>query len=278
LYGYDKASFQERVEWVHTHLDLIRDSAENPLSGQRWWVNADDPWQCLATCKELISALDSPDPTKFKSSLPVHQDGTCNGLQHYAALGGDLDGARQVNLVDSDRPSDVYTHVASLVEKMIDEDVEKGTEVAKLLQGKISRKVVKQTVMTTVYGVTFIGARDQIGKQLKDKSVVPADMVWDCSSYLAKKVCSFDTLHRSQSDHWYPGPLCDRQSLLWREGNHDLVLRVRAFDLQIPPARPFRYPPPEGDFHHRVDERCYDGADDERHLDYSVRPASRSTL
>ena len=32
LYGYDKATFEERVEFVHKHLDDIIDSAENPLS------------------------------------------------------------------------------------------------------------------------------------------------------------------------------------------------------------------------------------------------------
>ncbi len=31
LYGYDKASFDERVEYVHEHLDDIYDSAVNPL-------------------------------------------------------------------------------------------------------------------------------------------------------------------------------------------------------------------------------------------------------
>jgi DNA-directed RNA polymerase len=31
----------------------------------------------------------------------------------------------------------------------------------------ITRKVVKQTVMTNVYGVTFVGGRDQILRQLK---------------------------------------------------------------------------------------------------------------
>ena len=32
LYGFDKATFDERVEFVHKHLDDIRDSAENPLT------------------------------------------------------------------------------------------------------------------------------------------------------------------------------------------------------------------------------------------------------
>jgi len=31
MYGYDKATFDERVEFVHEHLDDIFDSAENPL-------------------------------------------------------------------------------------------------------------------------------------------------------------------------------------------------------------------------------------------------------
>jgi DNA-directed RNA polymerase len=80
------------------------------------------------------------------STLPVHQDGTCNGLQHYAALGGDGKGAAQVNLAVTDRPSDVYTYVATMVEKIVQSDADNGEKMAQLLLGKISRKVVKQTV------------------------------------------------------------------------------------------------------------------------------------
>ena len=80
------------------------------------------------------------------SNLAVHQDGTCNGLQHYAALGGDSRGAQQVNLGVTDKPSDVYTYVAEMVQASIDEDVKKGDKYAQMLTGKIARKVVKQTV------------------------------------------------------------------------------------------------------------------------------------
>lgn len=101
---------------------------------------------------ELKAALDSPDPTAFESSLPIHQDGTCNGLQHYAALGGDDRGAHQVNLGVTDKPSDVYTHVAAMVEEQLKREIETGDgndKFAKLLSGKISRKVVKQTVRSS---------------------------------------------------------------------------------------------------------------------------------
>lgn len=78
--------------FAEENLVNVFDSADQPLDGQRWWLKAEDPWQCLATCIELVAALRSPDPTKYMSNLPIHQDGTCNGLQHYAALGGDLIG------------------------------------------------------------------------------------------------------------------------------------------------------------------------------------------
>ncbi|KAG6329701.1 hypothetical protein ID866_9388 [Astraeus odoratus] len=190
LYGFDKGSFDERAEFVMNHLGDIYDSAERPLEGRRWWTTASDPWQCLATCMELRAALESGDPEGYMSALPVHQDGTCNGLQHYAALGGDREGAAQVNLAVTDRPSDVYTYVADMVNKIIERDAATGNRTAQLLVGKVSRKVVKQTVMTTVYGVTYIGARDQIEKQLKDRGDIAEEYCWDASSYLAKQVLS----------------------------------------------------------------------------------------
>jgi len=161
-----------------------------PSQGRKWWQKADDPWQCLATCMELKAALDSPDPRAYESALPIHQDGTCNGLQHYAALGGDAHGARQVNLETTDRPSDVYTYVANMVEKRMQDDLERDPDnkFAKMLVGKVSRKVVKQTVMTTVYGVTFVGAREQIQRQLKDRGDVPTEECYLAAAYVAKQV------------------------------------------------------------------------------------------
>ncbi|RDA89345.1 hypothetical protein CP532_6110 [Ophiocordyceps camponoti-leonardi (nom. inval.)] len=168
VYGFDKSSFDERETFANDNMNNIMESVANPLDGSRWWLEAEDPWQCLAACFELKAAMDHDDPTKYVSHLPIHQDGTCNGLQHYAALGGDTWGAKQVNLEPSDRPADVYSAVADLVKKSIDKDAALGEPFAKALQGKVTRKVVKQTVMTNVYGVTFNGAKKQVCKQLDD--------------------------------------------------------------------------------------------------------------
>jgi DNA-directed RNA polymerase len=55
------------------------------------------------------------------------------------------------------------------VERERYQDAERGLKIAQVLEGHIHRKVIKQTVMTTVYGVTRFGARLQIARQLKGK-------------------------------------------------------------------------------------------------------------
>ncbi len=45
----------------------------------------------------------------------------------------------------------------------------KNNQAAKLVNGLIDRGVVKRTVMTSVYGVTYIGARQQIQEKLEEK-------------------------------------------------------------------------------------------------------------
>ena len=79
-----------------------------------------------------------------------------------AALGRDRAGGATVNLTPSDRPQDVYSAVADALRARVERDAAAGDPVAQSLVGEVNRKLVKQTVMTTVYGVTFIGARDQI--------------------------------------------------------------------------------------------------------------------
>jgi len=64
---------------------------------------------------ELSAAIKSDNPEDFYSKLHVHVDGSCNGMQHYAAFGRDGNGGRQVNLADSERPGDVYTAILKLV-------------------------------------------------------------------------------------------------------------------------------------------------------------------
>lgn len=59
------------------------------------------------------------------------------------------------------------------VEEFRARDAANGMKIAEVLKGFINRKVVKQTVMTLVYGVTRYGGRLQIEKRLKETDEFP---------------------------------------------------------------------------------------------------------
>ena len=260
--GHDKASMSERIEFTEKHLDDIRDSARNPLGGRRWWLKAEDAWQTLAACFELTEALDSANPTKFVSHLPIQQDGTCNGLQHYAALGGDKIGAAQVNLEPGDRPADVYTAVAEAVKEDVHYDALQGNPVAAKLDRNITRKCVKQPVMTNVYGVTWFGAKEQVQKQLE--VIFPDVRKYDevnyakMSQYIATKIFkSLGTMFGGAQaiQHWL-GHCADRISTCLTseqiaeltgsakpdEGSKKQLSRKKKAAPETPPYGPFIEP------------------------------------
>jgi len=110
---------------IHTHVNLA--TCSNPLkcggssSGTPWWAEGDAPWQTLSVAQELATIYSLPAHARplYATRVPVHQDGSCNGLQHYAALGKDIAGAAAVNLISpsnpaKEGPADVYTRVLNL--------------------------------------------------------------------------------------------------------------------------------------------------------------------
>ncbi|KAJ6863289.1 DNA-directed RNA polymerase 3 [Populus alba x Populus x berolinensis] len=191
--GVEKLSHDGRLAFVENHLSEIFDSAKNPVNGKRWWLKAEDPFQCLAACINLSEALSSASPHTVISHLPIHQDGSCNGLQHYAALGRDSLEAAAVNLVAAEKPSDVYSEIAVRVHEIIRRDSNKDPAtnphalLAKILVDQVDRKLVKQTVMTSVYGVTYVGAREQIKRRLEEKGHITDDrLLFSAACYTAK--------------------------------------------------------------------------------------------
>ncbi|EER88745.2 hypothetical protein BDA96_10G274900 [Sorghum bicolor] len=191
--GVEKLSHEGKLAFVENQLLDIFDSAANPVDGNCWWTNAEDPFQCLAACMDLSDALNSPSPYRTVSHLPIHQDGSCNGLQHYAALGRDYMGAVAVNLVPGEKPADIYSEIAARVLNVVREDSMKDpatnptASLARVLVDQVDRKLVKQTVMTSVYGVTYIGARQQITKRLQEKGLIADDkLLYDVSCYATR--------------------------------------------------------------------------------------------
>ena len=162
LFGVDKVSFDDRVQWVSDNHERLLDSAVRPLEGERFWTEADKPWCALAACMEWAGyAIAGPD---FISHLPIAMDGSCSGLQHFSAMLRDADGGRAVNLTQQDTPADIYTAVMHKVEELLQHNPE---QLAISWRGKVTRKIVKRPCMTFAYSVTSRGMRDQIMDELR---------------------------------------------------------------------------------------------------------------
>jgi DNA-directed RNA polymerase len=167
LFGEDKVSFTERVQWVEDNMEYLLASAVDPVT-QDFWTTADKPWQALAACFELLGYSIQGDD--YVSHLPVAMDGSCNGLQHLSALLLDEVGGASVNLVPAEKPADIYTTVANRVAgKLAASDEPAHRRWAGL---GVSRKLVKRPVMTTPYGVTNMGITDQLKGEIRDQELI----------------------------------------------------------------------------------------------------------
>lgn len=191
VYGYDKESYEKRIEWTRKKKEEIQAYAQAPLEN-RGWAEADKPFQFLAFCFEYNDYLSNPE--YFRTYLPVQLDGTCNGLQHYSALLRDSVGGTAVNLTDAEKPNDIYARVADKLEEKLnaikrlnDSDTTLYTGLysnrssftnninsndlhlaSAWLELGINRKLTKRPVMVLPYGGTILACREYIGEYLTD--------------------------------------------------------------------------------------------------------------
>ncbi len=170
-FGFDKAPLQARAAWVRERKDMLCRMADDPISFNEW-QNADKPLQFLAWVFEYAEWV--RNPKDFSSRIPVAMDGSCNGLQNFSALLLDEIGGKATNLVPAALPNDVYQMVADhatvLLEKLPEDELGYRT---KWLTHKLSRSLVKRSVMTLPYGSTRFSCADFIVDDYLKKGKAP---------------------------------------------------------------------------------------------------------
>jgi DNA-directed RNA polymerase len=159
VWGEDKVSLDDRVKWVANNEAAIFEVAANPF-GNRFWMDADKPFQFLAFCFEWAGAREEGDA--YVSRIAVALDGSCNGLQHLSAMLRDEVGGAAVNLLPAEKPQDIYTEVLNKVIAELRVRVAQGEPTAQKWLPLMKRSVVKRNVMTLPYGATRQGFADQI--------------------------------------------------------------------------------------------------------------------
>lgn len=215
-YGIDKVTFADREAWVRANADKIEAVAENPLDTVRWWINADKPFQFVAACIALNDEYAA-------AHLPIQQDGSCNGLQHYAALTRDPVTAKYVNVVPSDEPQSVYKMVGSNVANLVQASgAPISHSIMRLVDEGLTKWVslVKQPMMTTVYGVTFAGMRGQQQALLREAGLKDKELS-DAATFLARTTkAAIGDICRSASDAMQWMATCAR--LIARKAGRDV--------------------------------------------------------
>lgn len=147
-FGFDKVSLQDRVDWVQENSERIVSCAQDPLNDLWWAKEADSPFQFLAFCFEWAGWQEQGEG--YISHLPVSADGSCNGLQHFAAMLRSTTTGREVNLIPSEDPQDIYQKVA---DRVTDKLKEMDNPLAEQwLQFGVKRGCTKRPCMVLPYG------------------------------------------------------------------------------------------------------------------------------
>lgn len=163
-FGYDKATVDERLAWVADRHELILAVAADPISN-RQWTEADAPFQFLAWCLEYADWQELGD--EFYTRLPLGQDGSCNGLQHFSAMLRDAVGGAATNLIPYPTQQDIYRLVAEETARIVAEDKadDEGGIAERWRRHALSRSLVKRSVMTLPYGSTRFSCAEFILKE-----------------------------------------------------------------------------------------------------------------
>lgn len=149
-WGLDKATMEERQEWVNHNHALITRVATDPIGNLSDWEGADEPWSFLAACEEFYACF--INCSRHHTRLPIAVDATCSGLQIMAGLARDKSTAGMVNVLPGSKPQDAYKAIA---EASID-------QIPERLRSCWDRKKTKRSVMTICYNAKPFSNRKYI--------------------------------------------------------------------------------------------------------------------
>lgn len=166
-----KESVNGRVLYVQQHLQTLIDLSANFIDfASHELTQGAEYVQAWLLTREIKRALDHKAKTgtvaTFKSNVPVHQDGTCSGLQHISIITKDYATAQSVNMTPAthdDKPQDVYGLVAE------------GGNESGLFPEKLERDHTKHAVMVGGYG----GGEATIRRGISDALQNPDERAYD---------------------------------------------------------------------------------------------------
>lgn len=150
--GMDKASIVERIAFIDNNHDTIMSIVDHvDVSNKFRGANVFQALVAIMEYQRITNMVNTGLAVQnIKSNLVCHQDGTCNGLQHMAAITKNRQTAVTVNCVRStpnDVPADIYGIVAEAAVNFCG-----SSQPAIDLINKYGRDMAKNPVMIQGYG------------------------------------------------------------------------------------------------------------------------------
>ena len=194
-YGYDKETYDARVEWIDSQRDKWIAVASDPIAYRDVWGSADKPYQFLAWCFEYADAMMVGEG--YRSRLSVGLDGSCNGLQHFSAMLRDAVGGAAVNLTAGSKPADIYQSVGDVCTAKLKANRATGKPehnaagnwlavFEAMGRDGMPRALPKKPTMTLVYGSTQRTCVDSISAwyHAQETDVLPRGTAFSHALYL----------------------------------------------------------------------------------------------
>ena len=184
----NKLTYPEREQWGRDFMESgeLAAMVDDPLT-YRYWMEAEEPFQFLATCEEIKALF--IDKTRDKTRLYVARDMTCSGIQIMSALSRDKAAGEATNVVPmpDGQLRDGYETVAENARELASDKAfldacMQRREENRIARNKkvpadqhwpernfvdidvdrIDRKVCKKATMVAGYGGTFISRSEGV--------------------------------------------------------------------------------------------------------------------
>jgi len=156
-----KKPFLERINWV-------KDNYEKIINLDIEFIKkAESKFLFAAFCLTLKNIHDDPN---YRVKIPVFLDATCSGIQHLATLLLDKELAKKVNLTpqtNSDDVQDIYSEMMVDINKAINKYGILNPDYSSLAEVKLTRDILKVSIMTKVYNVITYGISEQLKNKLQ---------------------------------------------------------------------------------------------------------------
>ena len=245
----NKLPYDERVawaeEWIATgEIDAI---VEDPMSN-RFWMEAEEPWQFLATCEEIVALFRKK--TRTKTHLYVARDMTCSGVQIMAALIQDEKAGIATNLVPQEdgKMRDAYEAVAVEARILLTTDWWMASQYEKREKrrqqwnaenpkrtpreyregiefdiNRVDRKIAKLATMIAGYGGTFLSRSEGVYEACEEAKweIHPADRTILANAIIEGMDIAFPKI--KELNDWWTGVIKVAIQKVIENGEHALT-------------------------------------------------------